>query len=619
MSSLRPEEHGFKVLIGGDPVVAAEEREAVIDDILRVSLVCIFFVALVILLYFRSFRALLLLGPPVLVGVAMAMGIARLVIGGLNSNAAFLGSIIVGNGVNFPIILAAVYVEELRRGTPARDALLIALRQTWAGTATAALAASIAYGSLVVTDFRGFNEFGVIGGIGMILCWLASFTVLPALALTLEARKPWRLKKPKNAEEMPRFAARFVGWTGRYRIAFCVAGLVLTAITAGAAAWFYRDPFEYDFNKLRSKHATEKGGSALGRRVDTIFAGTKLVAGTPLVILVDRPDQVRPAVEVLKRKGGAAGIGRVESIYEYVPDQQGEKLEVLAELRALLDDKTLGWLTPAQRAQAEKYRPPAELTPIRAEDLPAAVRRAFTEKNGALGNILFAYSKTGADLYEGRELIKTAQAVRELDLPNGDVIKSSGREVVLADIVTTVVRDAPIATFVSFAGVVILVTLAFRMWRDRLLVLAALVAGVAWLAGIGALLDIKINMLNFVVLPITFGIGVDYPVNVYRRYRAEGPHGLGRALWHMGGAVALCSATTIIGYSSLLFADMRALASFGLLAVIGEITTLAAALIWMPALIQMVARKERRKALALARAHANHEHHSRAHAHISKK
>jgi predicted RND superfamily exporter protein len=50
-----------------------------------------------------------------------------------------------------------------------------------------------------------------------------------------------------------------------------------------------------------------------------------------------------------------------------------------------------------------------------------------------------------------------------------------------------------------------------------------------------------------------------------------------------GGAVALCSATTIIGYSSLLLAKNRGLFLFGALAVMGEIACLTAAIVVLPA------------------------------------
>ena len=64
----------------------------------------------------------------------------------------------------------ARYLEERRHGTPTEAAILEAMRRTWRPTLTAAATASAAYGALVVTEFRGFREFGWIGGWG---CWSA--------------------------------------------------------------------------------------------------------------------------------------------------------------------------------------------------------------------------------------------------------------------------------------------------------------------------------------------------------------------------------------------------------------------------------------------------------------
>ena len=58
-------------------------------------------------------------------------------------------------------------------------------------TLVASLGAAIAYGALGATKFRGFADFALIGGIGMLLCWAASFVLLPVLVLR-HARTPKR-------------------------------------------------------------------------------------------------------------------------------------------------------------------------------------------------------------------------------------------------------------------------------------------------------------------------------------------------------------------------------------------------------------------------------------------
>ncbi|MGZ3405605.1 MAG: MMPL family transporter, partial [Polyangia bacterium] len=111
--------------------------------------------------------------------------------------------------------------------------------------------------------------------------------------------------------------------------------------------------------------------------------------------------------------------------------------------------------------------------------------------------------------------------------------------------------------------------------------------GVTWLGGIVGTLSLKLNFMNFVALPITLGIGTEYAANIWARMRAEGPSRVRTVIAETGSAVALCSLTTIIGYSSLLLSRNRALRSFGLLADLGEVACLLAALIALPALVHV--------------------------------
>jgi len=98
-----------------------------------------------------------------------------------------------------------------------------------------------------------------------------------------------------------------------------------------------------------------------------------------------------------------------------------------------------------------------------------------------------------------------------------------------------------------------------------------------------------VNFLDFIALPITLGIGVDYAVNVVTRERAEGPGRARAALATTGGAVALCSWTTMIGYGSLLLSPNAGIRSFGMTAILGEATCLLVALSVAPALLSALA------------------------------
>jgi len=119
------------------------------------------------------------------------------------------------------------------------------------------------------------------------------------------------------------------------------------------------------------------------------------------------------------------------------------------------------------------------------------------------------------------------------------------------------------------------------------------------MAGLAAAFGIKYNFFNFVALPTTLGIGVDYSINIYQRYKQDGPGSLIRALQRTGPAVFIASLTTIIGYGVLLISNSLALVSFGKLAILGECTCLATALILLPAVSQLIERRQKQASLVL--------------------
>ena len=58
--------------------------------------------------------------------------------------------------------------------------------------------------------------------------------------------------------------------------------------------------------------------------------------------------------------------------------------------------------------------------------------------------------------------------------------------------------------------------------------------------------------------------------------------------------MALCSFTTIVGYASLLLSDNQGIRSFGLSALVGELTCVFAALVLAPALLDLRRARRRR-------------------------
>ncbi|MEK6607090.1 MAG: MMPL family transporter [Myxococcota bacterium] len=592
LSRLDPERTwGAKATLAGNIETSRQERGALVDDLVLASGVCATLVLGVILLYYRRVRALAYVGFPALVGVAAAFAFAEVAFGGLNMSTAFLGSIILGNGINFPIIFASRYAEEARLHEDVREAVTIALRQTMLPTLVAASAASVAYGSLMLTDFRGFSQFGAIGGVGMLLCWTASVTSLPALIMLWEGRPGAVRMTPPGRTAFSGPAAFLIR---RAPAVVVVVGALLTVAAILPIPAYLRDPLEHDFRKLRNRKTLTSGLARVTKSVDKLFGR----ALTPAVVLADRPDQV-PEIKrrlfeqdlALNDKQVLETVETIDSLLPGTPEVQREKIAVLGEIRGLLDDPGFKLLDDEDRARIMEMRPPDGLRPIGVLDLPVVLRRRFEEKDGTLGRILFLYPKDSYSAWRGPDVIRFARATRTIRLASGEVIHSSSNAVITADMVTSVLRDGPRATLFSFLAVALLVVALTRSARGTAMVAGSLCAGVLWMVGGIALVREKVNFLNFIALPITFGIGVDYAVNVYARYRAEGRGSMAHAVQNAGGAVVLCSATTITGYAALLVADNRGLVSFGSLAILGEFACLATGVLLMPAIKELLDRR----------------------------
>jgi hypothetical protein len=370
-----------------------------------------------------------------------------------------------------------------------------------------------------------------------------------------------------------------------------LAAVAVTALAGWQVLRFARDPFEYDFRKLRSEAALRDGAVAWwDSRVDALYGDHH----TPPVVLADDEQQAREIarrIEAHKKAHPGGTIGHVLSVATFVPEGQEEKLPVVREIAALATPENLAFLPPDKRMAVEKAIPPADLRPFGAADLPESVRRHLTDVDGRIGTPVLVYQAGSIDVWDGRDVLRFSEELRSIGLPRNAPVASM--LLLLGDMLDSVASDGPRATLLSLAGVTILVLVAFgagkrsvRFAADAGWVLASLAVGVLWFGGLAGALGLRLNMLSFIALPITFGIGVDYATNVFQRRRVDEARSIADVVRTTGGAVALCSLTTIIGYSALLAASNRALNSFGVLADLGEVACLAAALVALPAVLR---------------------------------
>ncbi len=588
----------LKIGLAGDIPNASAEKRSLVSEAVWATVAALVVILTGVVLFYRSLWALPIIALPALLGVGFAYSFAMARYGYVNTVGAFLGAIILGNGINYPIILFSRHQEFRARGMEPDVARREAVWNAFRAELVGACVAAIAYGSVGVTRFRGFSQFGAIGFCGMLMVWLSMIPVVPAL-LSLRERLQPRLP-PMLRDRPSRFgpggaggplAKKLERLTARRPRIILAAAAILAALAAARLPSFLRDPWEYDFDKLGSRSSKVGGAGEWSNVADKVFGGKGNVAGA--MMFVDRPDQTAAAKRQILANDRSdpqgpliAEIVTVRSLLPGTEAEQRRKLELIERIRSRLKPGFVAALKPDERDEVRRLLPPAGLRPIGPEDLPRLLRSRFEERNGVLGAVFYVKYRDEVSLSEGHNLLRIARATDNVRLPDGTVVLTASRATVFAEIIRSLERDGPLATAVSLAAVVAVVIVATRSLRGATVVLASLLLSVLLTLGGAAWMGEKLNFLNFIALPITFGIGCEYPFNVYDRSRLLAGN-IGAALLRVGGAVALCSYTTVIGYSSLLLADLQALRSFGWLAVSGELTCLLGALLVVPALLHV--------------------------------
>ncbi len=585
---------GARLGYAGDVATRVEETQGLAMDLGMSSAIVAVLVVTSLVWFYRSWAALVVLFVPLALGTWTGFALVALPplsITSLNTNTAFLGSIVVGNGINSGIMLLARVQEELGLGKRVRDAVATGVAESWRATLAAALASAAAYGSLIFTDFRGFNQFGWIGGFGIVACWVTVYLLLPVLCVPLGERLRPRPVAARSRPHIP-LSARLGAFTVRYRRSVLAGLALLSAISVAGLLERRGDWIEYDLSKLRRKDSWVDGERYWGKRMDAA-TGRYL---TPTVLMADDPRDValveRRLLE-LKQRGGAGDlIAEVRTAQQLLPDTRFASIEEGKLLERAITPKLRANLGVADRELLDRALSKASLTPLEPQDLPEVFAAGLRERDGQIGRTVLIYPKVGGGTWQAARLNAFAADIRAVAHEARAV--AAGPLLLSSDLADAMRADGPRVTVLSFGCVLLICIGAFgvvgrRAWLFSGLSVATLLLGVSFMLGLLAWTGAKLNFSNFVALPITFGIGADYAINMLRRFQTDGEgRDEGERLSSTSGALVLCSAMTVIGWGALLMVENQALFSFGVFAITGELTSLGAAVLALPAVLSWV-------------------------------
>jgi predicted RND superfamily exporter protein len=485
---------------------------------------------------------------------------------------------------------------------------------------------------LWLTDFRGVRELGFIAGTALILAWVAMITVLPAVLVLIDRRHASRpAGMIPRAMALERIHVPFVERVVAYPKTVALMALALTAVSAWGLRYI-----QFDYNLLNLQaHGTE---SVYWEKRVLATAGR---SGFAALASADSLDELRRKHAAFR---ALPTVSEVDSVLLLIPDDQPAKLKIIGDFAPLVAPVRIGRPT-----SVDLPRLLTALDTLHRRFLLAAGEAPAGEARVKLrtlvddiGRLIRKIRQTDVQVVEPaltvlqnqlyRDFVKSFQRLQDNLVPRqiglADVpkelrakfVSDSGRflmqihpavDIWDRDGAQRFVRDlraadpdvtgTPIITFEALRLMerayqqgtiyaILLVSLAtaltLRRLRDTALALLPLFLGLMWAFGLMYFFGLKFNMGNVFGLPLILGAAAEYGLNIVMRYREGRDHGGPLIARSTVMAVLVSGLTTIAGFGSLMIADHRGIFGLGLLLTLGTTTSLIAALVVLPVLLQ---------------------------------
>ena len=562
----------FRIGYSGRYTKKIAQQKLLENDLRYATSIAILLVLLYLGFHFRRILAIFLIFVPLLIGLIWTHGYAAMVFGTLNILTAFIGAILLGLGIDHGIHLLSRFEHELAEGRELAEAIGNTFSETGRAVIVAGITTTVGFAGLSISEFRAFGEFGAIASIGMILMVISYTLCLPAM-LGLAAKTGWRPSGKKHSEAVA-FAQQI---TGKAKVIVPLS-IILVAVMLTQIS---NTKFNYDLGALEPDHLE---AYVLDKKANKLLGYSQ----TPVIILTDSLEKERIAGKALRERqesfGDKTSVDFFASSADLIPVQQEEKYEVLQELRKSIRKIKSKWLDKEHREHFKSLKRMLKIKPYTREDMPEQVRRQFHGSDGSKddGFVLIFPSISLAD---GERVVSFAKEVRNVPLPDGTTVSAAGEAMLLADIINMITREAP--PVLTLTLVLIFLTLSILVGNlfATFLCLTPALGSLLVTLGLMPWLNIELNYLNIIMVPVLFGVGIDGGVHLVTRFQTS--TSMAETLAEIGRAISGSILTSGLGFGALVLANHPGLNSLGKFALLGLAVNLIFCLIVIPAILSL--------------------------------
>jgi len=369
------ENSGVTISIGGSLRTRVEELAVIMSDVQRTGVVAVVAILLTLALSFRSVKILPVVVYPIAAGLLWAFAFVPAMVGDLNTITSFLLMVLFGMGVDYSIHLTKRFRHELLVRPP-EEALIETFVSTGRSVATSGVTTSFGLMILAISDFRGFYDFGLIGGISIFVVTLAMIFVMPATLILGHRLGLVGAKKP-------RIPSRHLAIPPRWAAAI-LAVLVLGS-AAASARWL---EFDYDFANF-SANLDEL--DAIKAKQDDVYP---IFFGPSAIYVADDLDTLDDALALIdeSRERPDNVIRSLSSVRDFAPSRaEGERRKAyIADIQEMLSGRWVRRIPDPDRIRLIEdvlaFEVPEQLS--RTRDIPDVIAERMVARDGSGAYVL---------------------------------------------------------------------------------------------------------------------------------------------------------------------------------------------------------------------------------------
>jgi hypothetical protein len=602
-----------RVRLTGPVPMADEEFSTVQDGAIVNGIGTVLVVLLILWMALHSAKIITAVFINLFIGLSITTAAGLMMVGSFNLLSVAFAVLFVGLGVDFGIQYSVRYRSERFKDDNLNAALASAAHRVAVPLSLAATATAAGFMSFLPTDYKGVSELGEIAGVGMLVAFLTSITVLPALL---------SLFNPPGEKEAVGYAflAPVDHFLEKHRVIIIVGTLVVAV--AGLPLLYF---LKFDFNPINLRsNKVESISTFLDLRKDPN------TGANAINVMTNSDEDARNIAAKLEK---VPEVLRVMSLESFVPEDQPAKLKLIADGAKVLnpalnpdsidaapsDQENIDSLKEAagslRKTAGDGSGPGATASRRLADALEklAGSDQATRDKVQAifvdplkivldqLKNSLQAQPVTLKNLppelvnsWKAKDGLQRVEALPRGDPNDNDTLRKFADAVLKAEPkavggpVSILKSGDTVVTAFIHAGVWALGVIGFLLWlalrriTDVLLTLVPLLVAGAVTLEICVLIGMPLNFANIVALPLLLGVGVAFKIYYVTAWRAGRTNLLQSSLTR---AIFFSAMTTATAFGSLWLSSHPGTASMGKLLALSLVTTLAAVLLFQPALM----------------------------------